>query len=324
MNSTPLVTIGIPTFNRSAWLKESIESVLNQTFQEFRILVSDNASTDDTPDVVQAFGDSRIDYHRLEQGIGMTANFNRIIRHAESDYVVLLPDDDLLRPEHIETTLGVITRHATLGVVHTGFDSIDKTGRVLNTARLVGKESGTSFESGRHLLWRAMRVSFLVCWSSALLRTQAVRHAGGLRETEQPIADFPLFMRIALDWDFASVGSPLAAIRMHSDAATAREGYARYTGEQYEVVPDLYRRLHEQRRAFLAEFAPRLGQRLHRRYAARAERSYQRDRIGMLRVYGRSRSRRMRILELARLISARPRNLLEPATWRLILTGLWR
>ena len=53
MKSTPLVTIGIPTFNRSAWLKESIESVLAQTFQEFRILVSDNASTDDTPDVVQ-------------------------------------------------------------------------------------------------------------------------------------------------------------------------------------------------------------------------------------------------------------------------------
>ena len=255
----------------------------------------------------------------------MTANFNRIIRHAESDYVVLLPDDDLLRPEHLRTTLGVITRHATLGVVHTGFDSIDKTGRVLNTARLVGKESGTSFESGRHLLWRAMHESFLVCWSSALFRTQAVRHAGGLRETEQPIADFPLFMRIALDWDFASVGSPLAAIRMHKDAATAREGYGRFTGEQYEVVTDLYGRLHEQRRAFLAEFAPRLGQRPHRRYAARAERSYQRDQIGMLRVYGRrSGSRRMRILELARLISACPRNLLEPVTWRLILTGLWR
>ena len=43
MKSPPLVTIGIPTFNRSAWLKESIESVLAQTFQEFRILVSDNA-----------------------------------------------------------------------------------------------------------------------------------------------------------------------------------------------------------------------------------------------------------------------------------------
>ena len=89
-----------------------------------------------------------------------------------------------------------------------------------------------------------MHESFLVCWSSALLRTQAVRDAGGLRETEQPIADFPLFMRIALDWDFASVGSPLAAIRMHEDAATAREGYGRFTGEQYEVVTDLYRRLH--------------------------------------------------------------------------------
>ena len=256
MSSRPPVTVGIPTYNRSAWLKESIESVLAQTFQDFRILVSDNGSTDDTPDVVRAFGDSRIDYRRLEDGIGMTGNFNRIFCLTESDHLVLLPDDDLLRPDHLETTIRVMTRDPTLGVVHTGFDVIDETGRVLNTARLVGKGSGVSFEPGRRLLWRSMQSSFLACWSSALFRTEAVQAAGGMRDAEQPLADFALFMRVALDWNFASVGAPLAAIRMHENAATVQEGHGRFTGGQYQAADDLYEGLHEQRRAFLAEFGP--------------------------------------------------------------------
>jgi glycosyltransferase involved in cell wall biosynthesis len=324
MSSSPLVTVGIPTYNRSGWLKESIESVLAQTFQDFRILVSDNGSTDDTPEVVQRFGDSRIDYRRLERGIGMTGNFNRIFRLAESDYLVLLPDDDLLRPNHLETTMRVITRHPSLGVVHTGFDAIDGTGRVMNTARLVGKGPGVSFETGRRLIWRGMHSSFLVCWSSALFRTEAVTNAGGMRDTEQPLADFALFMRIALDWNFASIGAPLAAIRMHDDAATVRDGYGSFEEGEYEAADDLYRGLHELRCDFLDEFKPRLDRGSWSRLTARADRSYQRDRIGLLRVHAPSRSRGAVGRELARLIRGRPRNLIEPATWRLILTGLWR
>jgi glycosyltransferase involved in cell wall biosynthesis len=324
MSSKPPVTVGIPTYNRSAWLKETIESVLVQTFQDFRILVSDNGSTDDTPDVIHALGDSRIDYRRLEHGIGMTGNFNRIFSLTESDYLVLLPDDDLLRPGHLDATIRTMTRDPSLGVVHTGFDSIDETGRVLNTARLVGKGSGVSFETGRRLLWRSMHSSFLACWSSALFRTDAIHAAGGMRDGQQPLADFALFMRIALDWDFASIGAPLAAIRMHGDAATVREGYGSFEGGEYEAADDLYRGLHELRRDFLDEFKPRLGNASWSRLTARADRSYQRDQIGLLRLRDSSRSRRHVGHELARLIRGCPRNLVEPVTWRLILTGFWR
>jgi glycosyltransferase involved in cell wall biosynthesis len=322
--STPLVTVGIPTYNRSVWLKESIESVLAQTFQDFRILVSDNGSTDDTPEVVRSFGDSRIDYRRLDHGIGMIGNFNRIFTLAESEYLVLLPDDDLLRPGHLEATLDVMTSYAGLGVVHTAFDVIDDTGRVLTTARLLGKRSEVSFETGRGLLWRSMYWSFLVCWSSALFRVQAVTKADSMRSAEQPLADFALFMRIALDWDFASVGTPLAAIRMHGDAATVREGHGRFDGGEYRAADDLYRDLHDLRRKFLEESKERLDARSRRRLMARADRTYQRDQIGLLRLGASSRSRRRVASDLVQLIRDCPRNLVEPVTWRLILTGFWR
>ena len=324
MNSSPPVTVGIPTYNRSAWLQETIESVLAQTFQDFRILVSDNGSTDDTADVVRGFGDERIDYRPLECGIGMTGNFNRIFDLVETDYLVVLPDDDLLRPDHLEATLDVMKCDATLGVVHTGFDTIDETSRVLNTARLVGKGSGVSYETQRRLLWRAMHTSFLVCWSSALFRKEAVTKAGGKRDAEQPLADFALFMRIALDWNFASIGAPLAAIRMHGDSATVRDGYGRFGEGEYGAADDLYRELHGLRRDFLEEFKGRFDERSWRRYVARADRAYQRDQLGLLRTRASHRSRRNTGYELARLIRGCPRNLIEPVTWRLILTGFWR
>ena len=68
--SATKLTVGIPTFNRAAWLRESIESVLAQTFTSFRLIVSDNASDDDTPEVVRSFGDERIDYVRSERNVG--------------------------------------------------------------------------------------------------------------------------------------------------------------------------------------------------------------------------------------------------------------
>jgi glycosyltransferase involved in cell wall biosynthesis len=94
------VTVGIPTYNRAALLKEALESVLAQTYSKFRLVISDNASTDETSEVVASYGDARIDYIRAERNIGMIGNFNRLINLRTREFLMLLPDDD----RHIRTT----------------------------------------------------------------------------------------------------------------------------------------------------------------------------------------------------------------------------
>ena len=97
------VTVGIPTFNRAGWLRESIESVLAQTFTDFRLVVSDNASDDDTPEVVRSFDDDRIHYVRSQRNVGPVGNSRRLIALAETtEFLVLLPDDDVLYPGHLQ------------------------------------------------------------------------------------------------------------------------------------------------------------------------------------------------------------------------------
>src|SRR4051794_17675024 len=115
----PSVTVGIPTFNRSTLLREAIASVVSQSYPALRILVCDNASDDDTGEVVASFDDERIDYVRADENIGMTQNFNRAVELTRTEYVVLLPDDDLLYPEHLRHTVDVLERHPRVGVVHT-------------------------------------------------------------------------------------------------------------------------------------------------------------------------------------------------------------
>ena len=132
------LTVGIPTFNRAGWLRESIESVLAQTFTDFRLIVSDNASDDDTPEVVRSFDDDRIHYVRSERNVGSIGNLNRLIALAETEFLVLLPDDDVLYPGHLAAAVDVLERFETVGLVHSAFDLIDAQSRVIQSVSSCG------------------------------------------------------------------------------------------------------------------------------------------------------------------------------------------
>lgn len=88
-------TIGIPTYNRAHYLRRSLQSACDQTWPDVEVLVSDNASTDETPEIVRSFGD-RVRYHRNPENIGMWPNFLRLTELADGDYFSWLQDDDLI------------------------------------------------------------------------------------------------------------------------------------------------------------------------------------------------------------------------------------
>ena len=126
-----------------------------------------------------------------------------------------------------------------------------------------------TIESGPQYLDRSMRSLWTVAWSSALFRTEALREADGLRADEEPSADIPLLMRIALRWDFAMVAEPLVGVRVHPGATTA--GIAGWNGTGYDL--SYYaENLLERRLRFLAEAG--LPERAEASYRAAAEHTY--------------------------------------------------
>jgi len=83
----PTVSVCIPVYNGSAYIAESIESVLGQTYKDLCIIILDNCSTDGTADIIRKFKDSRIRYIRNEKNIGLVKNHNRCIELCETKYL---------------------------------------------------------------------------------------------------------------------------------------------------------------------------------------------------------------------------------------------
>jgi glycosyltransferase involved in cell wall biosynthesis len=312
----PRVTVAIPTFNRADWLRQTVASVLAQEYRAFRVLVSDNASEDHTAGVVASFEDPRIAYSRAERNLGLIGNFNRALELVDTEYVVLLPDDDLLYPGYLERVLAVADGHPGVGVVHTACDLIDASSAVFRRGvRVVETRRPVEVETGKELIERSLRSTWTVCWSSALFRTEAAVAAGGLREDEHPYEDLPFMMRIGLSWDFAFVSEPLVAFRLHAASATASQGsYADGAGYRLGNLADV---LYERRMRFLDEAGlPALETEALRTVAVR---TFRRDRIRRLAVEAGSgvgwRETNRRLAELVRHDS---RTLLDSATWRLL------
>jgi glycosyltransferase involved in cell wall biosynthesis len=212
--------VGIPTYNRSALLRVALESVLAQTYDDFRILVSDNASTDDTSDVVASYSDARIEYFRGDRNIGALGNYNRLIELARTELLMLLPDDDRLYPDYLASVVEVMRRHPSVGLVHTAFDEIDIDSNVRrHGVRAMKVKRGFAVEPGNRFLERSM-TSFPTCFSTVTCRTSAIREAGGMRAGEDLFGDVTLVLRIALKWDTAYVDRPLVGFRLHDATQT--------------------------------------------------------------------------------------------------------
>jgi glycosyltransferase involved in cell wall biosynthesis len=128
---TLLVTIAIPTLNRSGFLRLSVQSALAQTHSNIEILVVDNASDDETATVLATFEDERLRVVRQVSRVSMFANWNLALQSARGDYFLLLSDDDLLEPLAVESMVLRFKSEPAVGLVCCRGAIIDSDGQEL-------------------------------------------------------------------------------------------------------------------------------------------------------------------------------------------------
>jgi glycosyltransferase involved in cell wall biosynthesis len=128
----PAVSVCIPVFNGAAFIHECIQSVLNQSFEEFELLIVDNASTDSTIDICSAFSDKRIRIHRGVSNIGAHANFKKCFEMAYGELVMLLPCDDLLEPGSLAALAPPLLANPYAGLAFGRTKVIDIAGETLS------------------------------------------------------------------------------------------------------------------------------------------------------------------------------------------------
>jgi len=119
---TALVTIILPVYNGANYLAEAVDSLLAQTFTDFEVLITDNASTDDTWSICQRFAkaDKRVKLFRFEKNMGAAVNFSHHVPAVESKYIKWVAHDDLHRPEFLQACVEVLEGDPSVVMCHTG------------------------------------------------------------------------------------------------------------------------------------------------------------------------------------------------------------
>lgn len=133
VSSPPLVSIGLPVYNGAAFLSEALESILAQTFDDFELIICDNASTDRTADICLEFAsrDSRVRYHRQPKNMGACRNYDMSFHMARGRYFKWAAHDDLLAPTYLEQLVAVLEEDEGCVLVHPGTVLIDADGQEL-------------------------------------------------------------------------------------------------------------------------------------------------------------------------------------------------
>ncbi len=206
------ITIGIPTYNRAGgYLKETLTCATNQTYDNIEIIVSDNCSTDNTPELVKSFNDSRIRYFRQEKNIIANDNFNFCLTQAKGDYFLLLHDDDRIDNDFIETCVREAKGDKNIGIIRTGTRVIDANGNAIyeKENRVEGFSTLDFF-----LGWFKNQTTLYLC--STLFNTVQLKNIGGFKSRHNLFQDVVAEVILAAQYGRIDCRPVKASFRRHS------------------------------------------------------------------------------------------------------------
>ena len=211
MNSTTaLVSAIIPTYNHARYVQEAIESALAQDYPAVEIIVVDDGSTDNTPEILRGYA-GKIHYIR-QPNQGLSAARNTGIRASRGDLIGLLDADDLWMPDYLSSVVPVLLAHPNAGAVYCGWRDID------NQSKELPFES-TRITAPEDFYELFVFTNFLVP-SGVVIRRECFDEAGLFDIDLRACEDRDMWLRISLHRPFIGVPKPLVRYRNHAENMT--------------------------------------------------------------------------------------------------------
>jgi glycosyltransferase involved in cell wall biosynthesis len=207
----PLITVCMAAFNSGKYIKESIESILNQTYRNFRLLVINDGSTDNTIEIVSSFQDDRIILLNNDRNRGLTYTRNRALQEATGKYLAILDSDDIAISNRLELQFRFLEEHAD--VVLCGGQAIFINEKGIEMGFFPKVPTGFT-GLNMHLIFRDIFIN-----PSCMMRIEAIREVGGYRDYA-PAEDFDLFVRLSYRYPIANLDATLIKYRVHPQNAS--------------------------------------------------------------------------------------------------------
>jgi glycosyltransferase involved in cell wall biosynthesis len=215
---SPKVSVCIPTYNAAAFLADAIDSVLAQNFSDFELVVSDDASDDETPSICRKYVDPRFRATRSDRRLGQAGNWNRCLELASGEYVILLHADDQLLPGYLEHAAAIFDANEDVGLVHCAVRHVDEAGQPITLQRLFSSDRvDRNGQTLRHLLLDGCVISP----AGVTVRRTVYESVGRFTDRIVWGVDWHMWIRIALRSPVAYLSDPLALYRDHAQSGTA-------------------------------------------------------------------------------------------------------
>ncbi|CAC5346041.1 MULTISPECIES: glycosyltransferase [Planktothrix] len=208
----PLISVIIPVFNGEKTIYYTIESVLNQTFTDFELIIINDGSTDSTLDIISSINDSRIKFFSYPNG-NQAVSRNRGMTHAKGKYIAFLDADDLWTPDKLEMQYQALQDHPEAAVAYSWTDYIDESSQFLRC----GSHKTVNGDAYPNLLV----VNILENGSNPLIRRQALVEVGNFNPDFTPAEDWDMWLRLAKKYQFITIPRPQILYRQSSQSASA-------------------------------------------------------------------------------------------------------
>ena len=208
----PLISVVIPAYNAEKTIKETIESVLEQTWTDLEIIVINDGSTDSTLEIVNGMDAPQLKVFSYANG-GVSASRNRGIALAKGEYIAFLDADDLWTSDKLEAQFKALQDHPEAVLAYSWTDYIDEQGQFLYP--------GSHITVNGDVYAQLLLGNFLENGSNPLIRKDALTAIGNFDQSLPPAEDWDLFLRLAARYPFIAVPSAQVLYRISKNSASA-------------------------------------------------------------------------------------------------------
>jgi len=213
---SPKVSAVICTYNRAQYLPQAIESVLAQSFQDFELIVVDDASTDNTQTLMEKYAtNNKVRYIKNNKNLGLGRNRVESTKEARGEYIAILDSDDYwVNVDKISKQVDFLDKNKKIGVVGTFGKIVD------DKDSIIGK---IEYKTNNHDIRKRILSYHQFLHSSVLFRKEAFIKAGGYDDTLSPAEDFDLILKIGTRYEMANLSECTTHYRIHSENSSSKD-----------------------------------------------------------------------------------------------------
>lgn len=208
-NNTPIISVLMPVYNVEKYVAEAIESVLNQTFSDFELILLDDCSADESAEIIKTFDDPRIVYHRNEKNLGLANNLNVGLKMARGKYIARADSDDICLPTRFETQVKFLENNPDIDLCSCGLEKF-------------GNEQGVWIrESDPEQVKITMLFYSPVLHATSVWRRESFEKHGLVYDQNAfPAEDYDLWSRAVVYCKLANIPDVLYMYRIHGVQVT--------------------------------------------------------------------------------------------------------